>query len=320
MFRSQVQSGAAPLSRRQTRRLLFALTTIFFITVGQTSATASEKSWWKAVEKGKTSKVEKLLRKGADVDLVNESGQTGLVVSAARGHLDLVRLLIGQGADVNHGPDDATPLVEAIRGGHISVVQELIVAGADVNHGSDDATPLAKAVRSGHPGIVRELIDAGADVNQLVMRVAEQKGSQDVLAVLAPHAPVAFSASMQCGNTVVPDLSRQAYFSMSTHSAQGETCSGLYSLGKYLFEQGRSDPRPIQLRLRYAPGEVTFSSTDPEIITIRSGKTVSILAKSSGTALVEGKADGETIFRLNVIVVHDEVWKIALDQDEGSID
>jgi ankyrin repeat protein len=64
---------------------------------------------------------------------------TALHAAAARGHVDVVRLLLEQRADPNarDAGDNATPLHFAAGGGHVDVVRMLLEAGADV-HGHGD--------------------------------------------------------------------------------------------------------------------------------------------------------------------------------------
>jgi ankyrin repeat protein/uncharacterized glyoxalase superfamily protein PhnB len=66
-------------------------------------------------------------------------GSTALHAAAARGHRDVVRLLLQHGADPNARDvgDNATPLHFAAGAGHIDVVRLLIDSGADV-HGHGD--------------------------------------------------------------------------------------------------------------------------------------------------------------------------------------
>jgi ankyrin repeat protein len=62
-------------------------------------------------------------------------GLTCLCAAAMEGHLDVVRLLIAAGSDVNQArsADGATPLFLAAMSKHAAVVEALIEAGADVN-------------------------------------------------------------------------------------------------------------------------------------------------------------------------------------------
>ena len=70
-----------------------------------------------------------LLSKGAKV---NQSGWSALHYAAIKGHTQIVRLLLANGAAVNEpSPDGDTPLILAVRSGDVDSVQALIRAGAD---------------------------------------------------------------------------------------------------------------------------------------------------------------------------------------------
>ena len=58
---------------------------------------------------------------------------TPLMRASAIGHVEIVRELIEEGADVNQrGPRGATALMFAAGGGHLEVVKELVAYGADL--------------------------------------------------------------------------------------------------------------------------------------------------------------------------------------------
>lgn len=102
--------------------------------------------------------------------------------------------LISPSATTWHG---GTPLVSAISEGHIAVVRLLAGLGADVNQfspkGNAQRTPLMVAAMNGHLPIVRFLIECGADDSliapdgQLALRLAADAGHREVVAYLPPR-------------------------------------------------------------------------------------------------------------------------------------
>lgn len=104
---------------------------------------------------------------GFNLDAVNASGENALMIAALRGHVGLLRLLIGHGAEINK--PGWTPLHYAATNpnpGCADMVRLLIEENAYIDAASpNDTTPLMMAARYGHPDSVRALIELGADVS-----------------------------------------------------------------------------------------------------------------------------------------------------------
>lgn len=108
-----------------------------------------------------------LLEAGAEVDATDASGRTALCIAAARGNVAALERLVAYGAEVDFVVDEGyarTPLLDAVSGGRIEVVRVLVDAGADVNYEGEFSswTPLALAVMYGEAEIGQLLIAAGA--------------------------------------------------------------------------------------------------------------------------------------------------------------
>ena len=88
--------------------------------------------------------------------------------AASIGNVDLVRMIIENGTDVDSMDDQfyKTALHRAVAGGHQEIVEFLLNKGADVNaQDREGRTPLHYASERGHKDVAKLLIDKGADVN-----------------------------------------------------------------------------------------------------------------------------------------------------------
>ncbi|MCC6003801.1 MAG: ankyrin repeat domain-containing protein [Thermofilum sp.] len=121
-----------------------------------------------AMVDGDTARVRKLLRKGANVNAkYGDSDLTPLHWAAFLGHVDVVRLLLEHGAEVNaRNKYGETPLHRAAAYGRADAARLLLEHGADVNARDEYGwTPLHVAALQGRADVARLLLEHGADVN-----------------------------------------------------------------------------------------------------------------------------------------------------------
>jgi len=105
-----------------------------------------------------------LLKHGADVNGAYLGGVTPLMVAAWHDNIAMVRFLIESGANVNAKDGDGrTALSWASSYGYLENALALIHAGADVNTADKSGgTPLTYAIGRGHTDMVSALLKAGA--------------------------------------------------------------------------------------------------------------------------------------------------------------
>jgi ankyrin repeat protein len=118
------------------------------------------------VFQGDVETVQRLIAAGIDLNGFARSDflaqrHTALEAAAHQGNLELIDLLIKNGAEVNLPA--GKPLHYAVQKDFLEVVKFLLDAGADVNRQA--GSPLHMAVHSGHLEILGLLLDSGADVN-----------------------------------------------------------------------------------------------------------------------------------------------------------
>lgn len=85
------------------------------------------------------------IKQGVSVDLVNQDGQSFVMLAAYNGHPELVKALAAEGADVNLLNDrNQSPLAGAIFKKEDAVIDALLEAGADAKVGTPNAIDTAK--------------------------------------------------------------------------------------------------------------------------------------------------------------------------------
>ncbi|TIQ26423.1 MAG: c-type cytochrome [Mesorhizobium sp.] len=144
------------------------------------------------VKHGDVAAVASALDKGAAINEID--GVTALYIACESGNVELARLLIKRGADVNLPVSwQRTPLYAANKGGRADIVKLLLDNGADPNQVAKAQTPLHVAAENGCLQCVIHLVEAGADVNALTLdgkppiHLAKVSGHDDVAAYLQSH-------------------------------------------------------------------------------------------------------------------------------------
>ncbi|KAB1202840.1 hypothetical protein CJ030_MR8G024953 [Morella rubra] len=140
-----------------------------------------------AVRQGHTATAKYLLECGASPALPSDSGATALHHAAGIGEIELLRLLLSKGVDVDSQSDAGTPLMWAAGLEQQDSVKVLLEHHANPNAETDDSiTPLASAVAAGSLACLELLIQAGAKVNIDVggatpLHIAAHNGSLEII-------------------------------------------------------------------------------------------------------------------------------------------
>jgi hypothetical protein len=144
-----------------------------------------------------------LLDAGADINAASPlTGTTALAHASMKGHQDVVRLLLEQGAVVDAPTNSgATPLIFAASEGHIDCVRLLLAFHANVNAATKRGmTALMYAARQGSVEMAQALLNAGADADartrsgRTALVWAEKGNHQTVAMLLQQRQSVALEA------------------------------------------------------------------------------------------------------------------------------
>jgi ankyrin repeat protein len=128
-----------------------------------TPAPNGEPALFVALRKPSLSVVELLLQRSQTVvDVLNQHGESPLMLAALGGYEQICQRLIARQADVNK--PGWTALHYAATGGHVAIIQMLLDAHAYIDAASPNgSTPLMMAARYGTVDAVKRLLNAGAD-------------------------------------------------------------------------------------------------------------------------------------------------------------
>jgi len=144
-----------------------------------------------AIRAGSAGEVERLLKAGANPNVVDAEGTSALMAATLFGGADLVKLLLDRDADPNRpGVGGTTALMWAVP--NVEKVQLLIAHGANVNARSEtDRT--AFLVAASYPrtlDVLRLLLDKGAD-----LRAQDRSGATALALAVRSAARVSSPAS-----------------------------------------------------------------------------------------------------------------------------
>jgi ankyrin repeat protein len=142
-----------------------------------------------AAEKGRFIVTELLLKHGADINSKDNKGNTPTHTAIMFGRTQIAEFLIKRGADFN-----PNRLLEDMVRNSVTdrdVIRLLIRNGAEINHLTDQGnTPLIDAIKQGNRVLVKLLITNGSDVNkpgnagQTPLKLAKQLKDDSIIRLL----------------------------------------------------------------------------------------------------------------------------------------
>lgn len=150
------------------KRRKLILTLVVFAAISALVAWWIRREWLgialvEAMRENNAARVERLLDKGASINTPCKGGPTPLHFAAYRNKVEIAKVLLARGADVNLTRGGYTPLYLAVERGHVEMVELLLESGASVNISGLEKTPLQYAEEYGHKEVVQVLREHGAE-------------------------------------------------------------------------------------------------------------------------------------------------------------
>jgi ankyrin repeat protein len=227
-------SGTGNIGQNGSSKIVMQDSIIKANSVDQDLSDVDTNEWFTAIQEGNTNVVRRLIKKGQQVNCVDEAGMRGVDIAAKQGSVDMVKCLIEAGANINTPTSDGwSALRLAAWSGHVAVLRALLAAGADIDacdpegrsalrcaawggqcetarvlveHGalvdgedSEGRTPLTAAVFMGHLSMVDFLLSVGANVNHVDI---DGRTALFVAAMRMPANVDIASALIEAGATV----------------------------------------------------------------------------------------------------------------------
>ena len=272
-----------------------------------------------ATEEGATEIMQILLGPGQDTDTSADGedkeaasapsiGSEALYTAIEKGDVEMVRLLVEAGADVNaaEGFGGNTPLHEAVEQGDVEIVKILVAAGADVHaEGYFDRTPLTLATEEGATEILQILLGSGPDtdtsaggedkeaastpsIGSEALYTAIEKGDVEMVRLLVEAGADINAAEGFGGNTPLHEAVEQG---------DAEIVKILVAAGADVHAEGYFDRTPLTLAaeegateiLQILLGSDADTSTDGE--DKEAASTPSVGSEALYTAIEKGDVD-----------------------------
>lgn len=119
----------------------------------------------KAIINNNSKKINYLLKKGSDpLFKENIDDESLLMFSVRHKQLNIIKLLVDNGANINKYDDIMTPLMWSIKNKDLNLVKFLVELGADINYSSTSITPFMLAIEQHSIEIINYLLEKNIDL------------------------------------------------------------------------------------------------------------------------------------------------------------
>ena len=153
---------------------------LFPVILGLAACAPEETALLKAVVRGRTQTVERLLERGVDPNAVDKEGFSALILAVRRSRSTIVEMLIEAGAEVDHSDEyGMTALMAAALDGDLNTIQLLVEHGADLDaRDATGASAVEMAASRRRVEAVRLLKSLGAQVPDPLRVVVDRRTVQ----------------------------------------------------------------------------------------------------------------------------------------------
>jgi len=223
--------------------------------------------------------VELLLSYGADPHLCAKSaviqGMNALWLASGSGHATITRMLLDRHANPDHDSMFGTPLLAAAAKGHSEIVSLLIKAGASVDNPSSlskdfrGCSPLSLAALQGHAECVRVLLASGAnpklrsDDGTTALMLAKGMNHTEVVRLLESYQDDGWNALGKLAARGVHGVRRAADSFTSEITKSAEQTRSYDALSETA--KAETDPQALSLLLNDLSGLVGLSNVKADV-------------------------------------------------------
>ena len=220
--------------------------------------------------------VRRALGADADANSYNLSGFAPLHSAARSGNVDIARLLVENGANVNiradkdKGRNEDTPLHLATFNGHVDMVNFLLKSGANPNaKNSFGQTPLADARVTLNAEMIRLLIRRGANPDVVRKIVTEQGADAELLSAIDEAATQQTAGGAELGLSILyvndapfaqPSAKAETWSTITGNIRAGIIADAVWGIGDSPFGMG------LNVGILLGVGSVPDTDGTPTII------------------------------------------------------
>lgn len=219
------------------------------------------------------------ISRGGDINRMNGNGETAMAHAAWRGHLPVVKWLLERGARINAPRRQWSALHYAVFAGHAEVADYLIEQGADINaQSTNGSSVLMMAIYEGREALARKLIEKGAD------RTSKNDWGDGALewAMRYNHLNIARMVSNPEEFNIAVSQPKEKWGEPSRSVAMSQELEQLLDMRDKLLERGMAT-HTIDRRIAAERGRIVRAEVDRQAPTARAA-TLEITASRSRPA------------------------------------